>query len=112
MKKKALQVDMIATYRIKVQGVLGEEWSARLYGLVIGTEATDDDELPVTILTGQLPDQVALKHVLNTLYNQRHPLLSLEYLEEDKIQSWRVLNDENYLSDNARSPQLDLIKDG
>ena len=101
MKQKDLQVDTMASYRIKVQGALDEEWSARLHGLVIRSEATDDDELPVTILTGQLPDQEALRQILNTLYDQRLPLLSLEYLEEDEAQGWQALNDEDYLSDNA-----------
>ena len=90
----------MATYRIRVQGELGEEWSAYLHSLVISTEATDSDELPVTILTGQLPDQDALRRVINNLYDQRLPLLSLEYLEEDETQSWQALNDEGYLSDN------------
>ena len=101
MKKKGLQKDTMATYRIKIQGALDEEWSAHLYGLDIRTEAADGDELPVTILTGTLPDQAALKQVLNTLYNQRHPFLSLEYLEEDETESWQVLNDEEYLAGNA-----------
>ena len=92
MKEKGLQVDSMATYRIKVQGALGDEWSAHLHGLVIQAEATNDDELPVTVLTGQLPDQEALRQVLNTLYDQRLPLLSLEYLEEDETQNWQRLN--------------------
>jgi hypothetical protein len=101
MNKKGLQIDNMATYRIKIQGALGEEWSADLYGLTISTAAADDDQLPVTLLTGQLPDQDALKQVLNALYNQRLPLLSLEYLENDDAESWRALNDEDYLSGNA-----------
>jgi hypothetical protein len=101
MNKKGLQIDTMATYRIKIQGALGEEYSAQLYGLDISTAATAEDELPITILTGQLPDQDALKQILNALYNQRLPLLSLEYLEEDETESWRALNDEDYLSDNA-----------
>ena len=101
MKQKGLHVDTMASYRIKVQGALGEEWSAHLHGLVIRAEATNDDELPVTTLTGQLPDQDALRQVLNRLYDQRLSLLSLEYLEDDETESWRALNNEDYLSDNA-----------
>ena len=91
----------MATYRIEVQGALDEEWSARLHGLVIRSEATDDDELPVTILTGQLPDQEVLRQVLNTQYDQRLSLLSLEYLEDDESEGWRALSNEDNLSDNA-----------
>ncbi len=100
MKQKGLQVNTMASYRIKVQGALDGDWSAHLHGLVIRTEATDDDELPVTILSGQLADQEALRQILNTLYDQRLPLLSLEYLEEDEAQNWMILNGEDYLSDN------------
>jgi len=101
MKQKNLHVDTMASYRIKVQGALDKEWSARLHGLVVRSEVTDDDELPVTILTGQLPDQEALRQVLNTLYDQRLSLLSIEYLEDDETESWRVLGNEDYFSDNA-----------
>ena len=101
MKKKGLQIDTMAIYRIKIQGALDEEWSAHLQGLTISSTAADEDQLPVTLLTGQLPDQDALEQVLNALYNQRLPLLSLEYLEEDETESWRNLNDEDYLADNA-----------
>jgi hypothetical protein len=37
----------------------------------------DDDECPVTILTGRLLDQAALLGLLNFLYDQRLPLLSV-----------------------------------
>ena len=99
MKKKGLQIDNMATYRIKVQGTLDEGWAAHLHGLDIETEAMDEDELPVTLLTGQLADQDALKKVLNNLYNQRLPILSLEYLEEDEAKSWQAINDEDYVAD-------------
>jgi cytochrome c-type biogenesis protein CcmE len=36
----------------------------------------------VTILIGHLPDQAALSGVLNTLYERRVPLLSVENLDE------------------------------
>jgi hypothetical protein len=98
MKKKGLQIDMMAIYRIRIQGALGEDWSAHSYGLDISTAAADDDELPVTLLTGQLPDQDALQQILNALYNQRLPLLSLEYLEDDETESWHELNNQDFLS--------------
>jgi len=97
MKKIDPKVDSIATYRITVQGTLGEQWSANVHGLVIRDKKTADDELPVTVLTGPLPNQDALKQVLNGLYDQRLPYLSLEYLEEEESQSWQAHNDEDYL---------------
>ena len=101
MKDKDLQINNMATFRIRVQGVLGEEWSARLRGLTILPEQTADDELPVSELTGQLRDQDELSEVLNTLYTQRLPLLSVEYLEDDENQSWYPLDGEDYLSDDS-----------
>jgi hypothetical protein len=61
---------------IRVQGALAPHWSDRLGGLritlldrpVAGDEAT-------TELRGELPDQAALKGVLQTLYGLGYPLL-------------------------------------
>ena len=92
---------MMATYKITVQGTLAEEWPANEYGLVVRAVATDEDELPITILTGRLPNQDALRQVLNRLYDQRLPLLSLENLEEEETESWQPIDDEEYLSGNA-----------
>lgn len=39
-----------------------------------------EDGMEVTALTGKLQDQTALAGILNTLYNLRLPLLSVEYL--------------------------------
>ena len=73
-----------ATYRICVQGRLDERYSDRLGGLTI-TQATDDDDAPVTTLYGRLIDQAALLGVLNTLYNMMHlPLLLVECVDTGK----------------------------
>jgi hypothetical protein len=64
--------------------------------LALKSRATPaDGKLSVTILTGQLPEQGNQKQVFNILHNQRYPLLSLEFLEEDESQNWRILNDED-----------------
>jgi hypothetical protein len=77
---------MPATYRIRVQGILTENWSDRLGGVTIATTG-QSSEVPVTTLSGQLRDQAALCGVLNTLHDLRLPLLSVacEDCEEDPL---------------------------
>jgi hypothetical protein len=78
---KGLKLETSATYHIRVQGRLNSSWGDRLNGMAITTE-THADRPSVTILVGHLADQAALSGVLNTLYELRMPLLSVENLEE------------------------------
>ena len=59
-------MDKPATYRISVHGIVPESWTDRLGGMriVAGSSAA-------TTLEGWLPDQAALKGVLDTLYELR-----------------------------------------
>ena len=67
-------------YVIRVAGGLDTEWSDRLGGLtIVESETTGDDAVPIVELTGWLADQAALYGVLNTLYDNRYPLLSVQY---------------------------------
>ena len=77
MPYKNLSNDMPATYRIRVQGILAENWSDRLGGMTITTTG-QSSEAAVTTLSGRLRDQAALCGVLNTLHDLRLPLLSVE----------------------------------
>lgn len=76
MRQKLLRLDNSADYRIEVQGVLDSNWSDRLNGLSIFSEGENE----VTVLAGSLIDQAALLGVLNTLYDLRMPLLSVQCL--------------------------------
>jgi len=78
--RDTLKIDHPATYRIQVAGYLDENWTTRLGGLRISTDARDDDKL-ITMLSGELIDQAALFGVLKALYDMRLPLLSVECLE-------------------------------
>ena len=74
-------IDQPAVYSIRVVGRLDESWSERLSGLtILSYNSMLKDGMDVTTLTGKLQDQTALVGVLNTLYNLRLPLLSVEYL--------------------------------
>jgi len=77
MAHKKLSNSMPATYRIRVQGALPGKWSARLGGMKI-TMTTQTRDVPVTTLSGMLPDQAALCGLLNTLHDLRLPLLFVE----------------------------------
>ena len=59
-------MDKAAIYRIKVRGIVPESWIDRLGGMRIVAVSSVH-----TILEGWLPDQAALKGVLDTLYEFR-----------------------------------------
>ncbi len=77
MTNKRLRPEVPVTYRIFVQGILDKRWSDRMGGGNIST-THPTSEAPVTTLWGRLLDQAALYGVLNTLYDLRLPLLSVE----------------------------------
>ena len=73
-----------ATYRIRIQGALDDQWSDCLGGMSISTNRGEEHEV-VTTLIGQLRDQAALVGVINTLYDMRLPILQVECLGKDVI---------------------------
>ena len=70
-----------AVYKIKVGGVLSNKWSERLEGLQINVVHPKEED-PVTILIGQINDQAALSGVLNTLYDNHLPIISVNMLND------------------------------
>ena len=50
-----------AHYEIRVEGVLGEHWSAWFDGLQVSSEGND------TVISGVIPDQPALHGLLNRI---------------------------------------------
>lgn len=78
---EGLKLETPATYRIRVQGRLDDTWAKRVGGMTITVDKASDKPA-VTILVGHLPDQAALSGVLNTLYDLRLPLLSVENLDD------------------------------
>mgnify|MGYP001814452068 CR=1 FL=1 len=71
-----------ATYRIEIQGNLGESWADRLAGMHIKSRKRAD-QMVVTTLTGDLRDQSELLGVLNSLYELHLPILLVEFLEKN-----------------------------
>ena len=70
-----------AIYRVRVIGRLDPAWSDRLEDMQVSESSTADGET-VTALMGQLADQAALSGVLDTLYQLRLPILSVDWLED------------------------------
>jgi len=68
-----------AVYRVRVQGSVPLDWSARLMGMNITTSGETGKQ--TTTLVGRLADQAALSGVLNALFETRYPVLSVECLE-------------------------------
>ena len=59
-------MDKPGTYRIKVRGSVPESWIVRLGGMRVVAVSSAQ-----TTLEGWLPDQAALRGVLDTLYELR-----------------------------------------
>ena len=68
-----------AIYRIEVQGWLDVSWSDRLSGMKI-TARNQEDQAPVTTLTGRVRDRAELIGILNNLYQLHTPILMVEIL--------------------------------
>ncbi len=73
---EAQAADRQRTYRIIVQGRLDESWSQWLSGMSVSIERTDDG-IPVTVLTGPVVDQSALRGILNRLWDLNLTLISV-----------------------------------
>jgi hypothetical protein len=78
--RKQLKFEAPGTYRIRVQGILSQNWSDRLGGMAISVSETEE-QAPQTTLTGTLADQAALVGVLNTLYDLHLPVLSVDCIK-------------------------------
>ncbi len=61
-----------ASYRIRVKGQVGPEWSEWFDGMTITYDETNE-----TILSGQIVDQAALYGILNKIRDLGLPLLSI-----------------------------------
>ncbi len=74
-----LTADQPATYQIKVQGRLSENWSNWFDGLAVAAAGTEGGPT-LTTLTGQVADQAALHGLLNRIRDLGLPLLLVECL--------------------------------
>jgi hypothetical protein len=78
-----LHVHDRAAYRITVQGFLDERWSDWLEGMRV-VQLDGVGAAAQTVLEGNLTDQSALVGVLGVLQGLGLPVISVEYLGQDK----------------------------
>lgn len=67
-------------YRVEVIGKIDASWSDWMYGLQLSTRKDTSGE-SVTILSGELIDQSALRGLLNHLWDLNLVLLSVEWVD-------------------------------
>ena len=70
-------------YEIKVRGSLNPSWSSWFGGLSSYTVEVPGAE-PITVLRGDLPDQAALRGVLNRLWDLNLELVSVSRAETEE----------------------------
>ena len=67
-------------YQIRVQGWIGGRWAKSFDGMTMTYEGAQDDS-PVTILTGPVVDQAALRGLLTRIWDLNLTLLSAIRIE-------------------------------
>lgn len=67
-------------YRIMIAGRLSEKWAERMGGMTV-TPVIGPESKPCTELYGPVQDAAALSGILNSLYDLRLQLLSVEALD-------------------------------
>jgi len=67
------------SYEIRVQGWIAERWAYWFDGMTMTYEGADDDSA-ITILTGPIVDQVALRGYLMKIWDLNLTLLSVSHL--------------------------------
>lgn len=74
--------DCAGVYEIRILGTADEGMSEYLAGMTFThIQSSEDSDIPVTVLTGWLPDQSALNGVLNTLYDRCYTLTLVQRVE-------------------------------
>jgi hypothetical protein len=74
----------VEVYQIKVRGQLDPRWSDWLGGMGI-TCQTGADGLPVTLITGGVPDQAALRGIVCKLWDLNLRLISVVAAEPNDM---------------------------
>jgi hypothetical protein len=68
------------TYQIRILGWIGRRWEQWFDGLSVAAEETGDGR-PVTVLTGAVADQAALRGLLCKAWDLNLAVLSVTHLE-------------------------------
>ncbi len=79
-----LRLDQPATYEIRVQGWVSEQWQPWVNGMALSREG-GDGESESTRLSGVVRDQAALLGLLQSLYTLGFVLLEIRLIEPKQI---------------------------
>ena len=69
-------------YQIRIQGWMGERWARWFDGFAITYEGSEEDS-PITVLSGPVVDQAALRGLLTTIWDLNLTLISVDRHESD-----------------------------
>jgi len=79
-------------YQIRVQGWIGERWANWFDGITMTYEGTQDDS-PITILTGPVADQSALRGILTKIWDLNLTVISVNQVEMDSTSEGEKSNE-------------------
>jgi hypothetical protein len=72
--------EKLSAYQIRVWGHLGEDWSHWFDGMAVAVE-DEDGPTPVTVLSGIVADQAALRGILSAIWDLNLTLISVNPIE-------------------------------
>jgi hypothetical protein len=72
-----------AIYEIVVQGALSGDWANWLSGMTFAVQAGPQGQ-PVTVFTGTVPDQAALRGILGKLWDMNLVLISVQRIQGEE----------------------------
>ena len=67
-------------FRITIQEVIDASWTDWFSDMTLSSEI-GDDQRPVTVLTGPIVDQAALRGILDKLWNLNLTVISVEHVK-------------------------------
>ena len=70
-------------YKITIKGRLQEKWASWLNGMIMSVENTVPGNIE-TIITVRIPDQAALRGILNKIWDLNLTIISLMFVEDNQ----------------------------
>ena len=70
-------------YKITIKGRLQEKWASWLNGMIMSVENTVPGNNE-TIITVRIPDQAALRGILNKIWDLNLTIISLMFVEDNQ----------------------------
>ena len=71
-----------SAYQIRVQGWIAQRWAGWFAEMAMTTTQESVSGVPITTFTGVMPDQAALRGVLNQIWDLNLTLISVAQLDD------------------------------